>query len=188
MVIYPFGQDSPDDGFEDLAWKVTRLAGRLPLGLRVMGSRLKGMSKEEWKAELPRLRVRLNGDIWSILKYSYDALDDEDKDLFLYIACFFNDESIDHTFEDTLKNNFSNVQQGFRVLVQRSLISEERYQPMHNLLVQLGREIVRKQSNEPGKRQFLVDPRDVCEVLTDHTVSFVIYPSIPLLPRLIYYM
>ncbi|EFH64982.1 predicted protein [Arabidopsis lyrata subsp. lyrata] len=159
------------DGFEDLAWKVTRLAGRLPLGLRVMGSRLKGMSKEEWKAELPRLRVRLNGDIWSILKYSYDALDDEDKDLFLYIACFFNDESIDHTFEDTFKNNFSNVQQGFRVLVQRSLISEERYQPMHNLLVQLGREIVRKQSNEPGKRQFLVDPRDVCEVLTDHTGS-----------------
>ncbi|KAG7589523.1 Winged helix DNA-binding domain superfamily, partial [Arabidopsis suecica] len=130
-----------------------------------------GMSKEEWKAELPRLRVCLNGDIYSILKYSYDALDDIDKDLFLHIACFFNAESIDHTFEDTLIKKFPNVRQGFRVLVQRSLISEERYQPMHNLLVQLGREIVRKQSNEPGKRQFLVDPRDVCEVLTDHKGS-----------------
>ncbi|KAG7586434.1 Toll/interleukin-1 receptor homology (TIR) domain [Arabidopsis thaliana x Arabidopsis arenosa] len=171
FCINAFGQDSPDDGFEDLAWEVTRLAGRLPLGLRVMGSRLKGMSKEEWKAELPRLRVCLNGDIYSILKYSYDALDDIDKDLFLHIACFFNAESIDHTFEDTLIKKFPNVRQGFRVLVQRSLISEERYQPMHNLLVQLGREIVRKQSNEPGKRQFLVDPRDVCEVLTDHKGS-----------------
>lgn len=48
---------------------------------------------------------------------------------------------------------------------------------MHNLLVQLGREIVRKQSiEEPGKRQYLVDARDICEVLTDNTVSFVIYP------------
>ncbi|CAH8257608.1 unnamed protein product [Arabidopsis lyrata] len=155
------GYDSRDWENEAAMVKEIKLSLKFP----------KGMSKEEWKAELPRLRVRLNGDIWSILKYSYDALDDEDKDLFLYIACFFNDESIDHTFEDTFKNNFSNVQQGFRVLVQRSLISEERYQPMHNLLVQLGREIVRKQSNEPGKRQFLVDPRDVCEVLTDHTGS-----------------
>uniref|UniRef100_A0A0D2ZY76 Uncharacterized protein n=2 Tax=Brassica oleracea var. oleracea TaxID=109376 RepID=A0A0D2ZY76_BRAOL len=38
---------------------------------------------------------------------------------------------------------------------------------MHNLLVQLGRDIVRKQSSEPGQRQFLVDKRETCEVLSD---------------------
>ncbi|CAA0326033.1 unnamed protein product [Arabidopsis thaliana] len=173
FCIHAFGHDSPDDGFEKLATKVTRLAGNLPLGLRVMGSHFRGMSKEDWKGELPRLRIRLHGEIGSILKFSYDALDDEDKDLFLHIACFFNDEDIDHnTFEDTLRHKFSNVQRGLRVLVQRSLISEERFLPMHNLLVQLGREIVRSQSiYEPGKRQFLVDGKEICEVLTSHTGS-----------------
>jgi len=172
FCIHAFGHDSPDDGFEKLATKVTRLAGNLPLGLRVMGSHFRGMSKEDWKGELPRLRIRLDGEIGSILKFSYDVLDDEDKDLFLHIACFFNDEGIDHTFEDTLRHKFSNVQRGLQVLVQRSLISEDLTQPMHNLLVQLGREIVRNQSvYEPGKRQFLVDGKEICEVLTSHTVS-----------------
>ncbi|KAL9311214.1 putative TIR domain, AAA+ ATPase domain, P-loop containing nucleoside triphosphate hydrolase [Arabidopsis thaliana] len=66
FCIHAFGQDSPDDGFEKLATKVTRLAGNLPLGLRVMGSHFRGMSKEDWKGELPRLRIRLHGEIWSI--------------------------------------------------------------------------------------------------------------------------
>ncbi|CDY21141.1 BnaA01g33720D [Brassica napus] len=38
---------------------------------------------------------------------------------------------------------------------------------MHDLLVQLGRDIVRKQSSEPGQRRFLVDERETCEVLAD---------------------
>ncbi|CDY07346.1 BnaA07g24250D [Brassica napus] len=45
---------------------------------------------------------------------------------------------------------------------------------MHNLLVQLGRDIVCKK--EPGKRQFLVDAREICQVLTNETVSFHISP------------
>ncbi|XP_023644300.1 disease resistance protein TAO1 [Capsella rubella] len=169
-----FDQDSPYDGFERLAWEVTGLAGRLPLGLRVMGSHFRGMSKKEWKAELPRLRVRLDGKIHSTLKFSYDALNEEDKDLFLHIACFFNEtkEGIDHTFEDTLRHNFSNVHQGLQVLIQRSLISKKTHQPMQTLLVQLGREIVRNKSiYKPGKRRFLVDADEICEVFTDHTGS-----------------
>ncbi|KAG7651135.1 Leucine-rich repeat [Arabidopsis thaliana x Arabidopsis arenosa] len=172
FCIHAFGHDAPDDGFKKLATKVTRLAGNLPLGLRVMGSHFRGMSKEDWRGELPRLRIRLDGEIGSILKFSYDALDDEDKELFLHIACFFIDEGIDHTFEDSLRHKFSNVLRGLQVLVQRSLISQEKTQPMHNLLVQLGRETVRNQSiSEPGKRQFLVDGREICEVLTSHTGS-----------------
>lgn len=66
------------------------------------------------------------------------------------------------------------MKQGLRVLADKSLISiNSTYMEMHNLLAQLGREIVCKQSiSEPGQRQFLIDSREICEVLTDDaTVS-----------------
>ncbi|CAH8261957.1 unnamed protein product [Arabidopsis lyrata] len=36
---------------------------------------------------------------------------------------------------------------------------------MHSLLVKLGKDIVRKQFDEPGQRQFFVDSGENCEVL-----------------------
>lgn len=172
-----FGQKSPIDGFEELALEVTRLSGKLPLGLKVMGSYFRRMSKQEWTDALPRLRTRLHDDIKSILRFSYDSLHEEVKDLFLYIACFFNLKSI-QTLEDFLGNTFLDVCQGLHILAEKSLISLEcGFIKMHNLLVQLGREIVHSQSlHEPGQRQFLADAREICEVLTNETVSFHICP------------
>ncbi|CAA7031060.1 unnamed protein product [Microthlaspi erraticum] len=167
LCIYAFGHKSPNDGFEKLAWEVTKLAGNLPLGLRVMGSYFKGMSKHEWKRALPRLRASLDGETESILKFSYDALCEEDKALFLYIACFFNDEPIEK-LDEHLAHKFLDVKEGLHALAEKSLISirSAKYVDMHTLLARLGREIVRKQSiKEPGHRQFLVDARDISQVL-----------------------
>ncbi|KAL1198688.1 putative disease resistance protein RPP1 [Cardamine amara subsp. amara] len=177
LCMYAFGQNSPKDGFEELAWEVTNLAGDLPLGLRVMGSYFRGMSKQEWKKALPRLTSSLDADIQSILKFSYDALDDEYKELFLHIACLFNYERIKKV-EEHLAERFLDVRHGLNVLAEKSLITIDTIYPfdttisMHNLLVQLGRDIVRKQCvREPGQRLFLVDPREICEVLNDATGS-----------------
>ncbi|XP_010419679.1 PREDICTED: probable disease resistance protein RPP1 [Camelina sativa] len=167
FCMYAFGQKSPKDGFEELAWEVTKFAGRLPLGLRVMGSHFRGMSKQEWIDSLPRLRSTLDTDIRSILKFSYDALDDEDKDLFLHIACFFNYGLIKKV-EELLATKFFEVRQRLNVLSQKSLIlfNQCGRTEMHSLLERLGRDIVRKLSiNEPGERQFLVDGREICDVL-----------------------
>ncbi|KAG7623915.1 P-loop containing nucleoside triphosphate hydrolase [Arabidopsis thaliana x Arabidopsis arenosa] len=180
FCMYAFKQKYPKDGFEKLAWEVTVLAGKLPLGLRVMGSYFRGMCKQEWKNELPWLRNSLNGQLESVLKFSYDALCEKDKYLFLHIACFFNNRSVE-VVEELLAHTFSNVRQGLHVLAQKSLISiNSEYIEMHNLLEQLGIEIVRKKYasepgkqsiREPGRRQFLTDARDICEVLSDDTAG-----------------
>ena len=124
--------------------------------------------------ELPRLWTSLNGEIESILKFSYDALCDEDKDLFIHISCFFNDEWIERV-EEFLAENFSNVRYGLHVLADKSLIFiDRRWIRMHNLLARLGREIVRKKSiHGLRQRQFLVDGRETCQILSNYTpVSF----------------
>ena len=167
-----FGQKSPYDGFGDLACKVTDLAGKLPLCLSVMGSHFKGLTTKEWEQELTRLRTRLDSETESILKFSYDALCDEDQALFLHIACLFNGERIDKV-EEFLAEKFVAVKCRLRVLAEKSLISvdSEGYIRMHDLLARLGREIVRKQSpNEPRQRQFLVDDGDIRQVLRDDTL------------------
>ncbi|KAG7611107.1 NB-ARC [Arabidopsis suecica] len=179
FCTYAFGQNFPKDGFEKLAWEVTDLLGELPLGLRVMGSHFRRMSKDDWVIALPRLKTRLDANIQSILKFSYDALSPEDKDLFLHIACLFNNEEIVKV-EDYLALDFLDARHGLHLLAEKSLIDLEgvnyKVLKMHNLLEQLGKEIVRYHPahhsiHEPEKRQFLVDTKDICEVLADGTGS-----------------
>ncbi|XP_018449004.1 probable disease resistance protein RPP1 isoform X1 [Raphanus sativus] len=170
FCMYAFGQKYPKDGFEELASEVRSLVGGLPLGLRVMGSYFRGMSEEDWREAVPRLKIHLNrnGEIASILKFSYDALNDEDKRLFLHIACFFSGEPADMV-ERCLEKCFEDVRLGLRVLSEKSLIYRKSgLIRMSTLLFQLGRQIVRKESvSEPGKRQFLNDAIDIGEVLSD---------------------
>ncbi|KAG2319170.1 hypothetical protein Bca52824_012383 [Brassica carinata] len=78
--MYAFGQKSPYDRFEKIAWEMTTLSGELPMGLRFMGSYFRGKSKKKWENELPRLRTSVDGGLGSIIKFTYDALCVDDKE------------------------------------------------------------------------------------------------------------
>ena len=170
---YAFGRKYPDNGFESLAREVTWIAGDLPLGLRVMGSYLRGMSRDEWIEALPWLRLTLDREIESTLRFSYNALRDNERTLFLHIACFFTGVCVD-SFKRYFANRSLEVNHGLEVLAQKSLISiEDERVKMHRLLRQMGREIVKKQSmKNPGKPLYLTGTNEIYDVLDEDTVSF----------------
>ncbi|KAL1210730.1 putative disease resistance protein [Cardamine amara subsp. amara] len=167
-----FGQGSAPDDCIELATEITKLAGYLPLALKVLGSSLRGMSKDEQKSALPRLRTSLNEDIRNLLRAGYDGLHEKDKSIFLHIACLFNGENVGYV-KQMLGSSGLDVNFGLEVLTNRSLIYISRCNrtiTMHNLLEKLGREVVCEQSiDEPGKRQFLVDASEIYDVLVDNT-------------------
>ncbi|KAF2609923.1 hypothetical protein F2Q70_00009639 [Brassica cretica] len=174
LCQYAFDQKYPDHGFESLAREVTWLAGDLPLGLRVMGSYLRGMSRDEWINALPWLRSTLDREIESTLRFSYDALRDNERTLFLHVACLFG-VFYASIFKSYFANSSLEVNHGLEVLAQKSLITIDHKHGrvyMHRLMAQMGREIVKKQSTEnPGKRQFLTDTKDISHVLDEDTAT-----------------
>ncbi|XP_024013283.1 putative disease resistance protein At4g11170 isoform X2 [Eutrema salsugineum] len=171
---HAFKELSPSDDFKDLAIEFATIAGHLPLGLRVFGSFMRGQSKDEWEASLPTLKTRLDGEIEKVLRVGYDGLHKDDKALFLHIACLFNGHHETYVKQMVVANNELDISFGLKVLADRSLIQiyENGTIMMHSLLQQLGREVVREQSlYEPGKRQFLMNAREICGVLSNNTVT-----------------
>jgi len=173
---YAFRKNSPPDGFMELSSEVALRAGNLPLGLKVLGSYLRGRDIEDWMDMMPRLRNDLDGKIEKTLRVSYDGLNNKkDEAIFRHIACLFNGEKV-NDIKLLLAESDLDVNIGLKNLVDKSLIFvREDTIEMHRLLQDMGKEIVRAQSNEPGEREFLVDSKHIYDVLEDNTVSFVLF-------------
>ncbi|XP_057846804.2 disease resistance protein RPV1 isoform X1 [Cryptomeria japonica] len=87
---HAFLQPSPRQAFEDLVEKFLNVCHGLPLSLKIFGAQLYGISdKDYWEVQLNKISRILPKDIKERLKVSYDALDDEEKQIFLDTACFF---------------------------------------------------------------------------------------------------
>ncbi|XP_050206324.1 TMV resistance protein N-like [Mercurialis annua] len=165
-----FKSDYPLDGYVELANSFVNYASGLPLALDVLGSFLFDKSVDEWLSALDRLKEIPNKEILDKLSISIDGLHEIEKKVFLDIACFFKGEDKDYVIKVLEACGFY-AEIGIRVLLSKSLItiSDDRIW-MHDLLQELGREIVRRSCyEEPGKRSRLWLYKDVHHVLSNNT-------------------
>ncbi|XP_042963748.1 disease resistance protein RPV1-like isoform X2 [Carya illinoinensis] len=166
--LHAVGKDEPSDEYVDLAKQVIQYAKGLPLALVVLGSDLKGKSTHQWKSALDKYKNIPNRDIQKVPLVSYEGLDNNEKEMFLDIACFFKGEPLANIMKIFDSCGFF-PDDGMDRLRDKCLITiEGRYVRMHDLLQDMGREIVRLESpNEPGQRSRLFFHEDVRHVLEE---------------------
>ncbi|CAJ2655668.1 unnamed protein product [Trifolium pratense] len=162
---HAFNMREPVEHFAKISIRAISYAKGIPLALRVIGSNLKGKSIEEWDIEIQRYRMVPDAEIQGVLEISYKCLSDLDQKIFLDIACFFKGERWDYVKRILHACHFYPV---IRVFVSKCLITvdENDCLEMHDLIQDMGREIVRKESaSNPGERSRLWSHKDVLNVL-----------------------
>ncbi|KAG6701164.1 hypothetical protein I3842_08G151900 [Carya illinoinensis] len=168
---HAFKRDKPVESYVNLTKCIIGYAKGLPLALEVLGSDLRGRSIQEWESALEKYKRSPHKDIYEILKISYDGLDDNEKDIFLDIACFFKWKSVKYVTKILDSCRFSSSI-GIAKLKDKCLININHYHfvEMHDLLQQMGKEIVRQESpKEVGERSRLWFHEDVRHVLEENT-------------------
>ncbi|KAM7515826.1 hypothetical protein LguiA_005409 [Lonicera macranthoides] len=167
---HAFGQDYPFHGYAYHSKKVVKHCGGLPLAIKVLGSSLRGKGVDVWKSALEKLEVIADQQIFKKLVISYNSLpDDHDKNLFLDIACFFLGKDKDYMVAILDECGFYSIV-GIQNLVDRCLlvIDSENKLTMHNMVRDMGREVIRQQSpKELGNRTRLWHYKDSFQVLRE---------------------
>lgn len=78
-----FGKSSPPRGYVKHATEVAKLVAPFPLGLKVLGSALRGKSKEEWLMTPAKLETYIDyKEIYKAIRFAYDGLSEKHKTSF----------------------------------------------------------------------------------------------------------
>ncbi|KAI3826812.1 hypothetical protein L1987_00868 [Smallanthus sonchifolius] len=164
---HAFGRDEPNEGEEEESMKVVKYCNGHPPALKVLGCSLRS-EDATWEDILESLGKEINRDIKNVLKVSFDALPSEkDKELFKHIACLFVGEDRKFT-EDILKACGVCKTSGIKILINRCLLTVDSSDKlrMHQLLQEMGRDIVRQESpKKPWKRTILWYHEECLDVL-----------------------
>ena len=135
----------------------------------------------EWESALEKYKKIPNKKIIEILKISYEGLDQSENDIFLDIAFFFKGENKDYVV-NILEACDLSPKYYIPKLIDKCLITIDWLGnlSMHNLLQQMGEEIVQQESPQvPGERSRLRDYASAFTVLTSNTVCLFLrfFPS-----------
>ncbi|KAF5471286.1 hypothetical protein F2P56_011729 [Juglans regia] len=170
-----FDKTHPPENYKDLSMDFVKYAQGLPLALNVLGCFLRDRTIDAWKSERDKLKAIPNPKIMDVLQISFDGLEDSQKELFLDMACLSRGQHwVDNTLNDEmLFESFGHYRIDLDVLVEKSLIRKSNYGwlSMHDLLEELGREIVRRECrrDHPGGRSRLFCVEDLYHVLETDT-------------------
>ena len=158
--------------YDELSTMLVEYAKGVPLTLKVLGSSLFKKPKNIWESTLDKLKKYPPSKIQSALRISFDGLDEEEKKIFLDIACFFKGEDKDFAKRILDGCGFS-TDKGIDDLIDRSLVTivDSNKLWMHDLIKEIGREIVRQESADPGQRSRLWNHEDVYKIFRNKSVS-----------------
>ncbi|KAK9058302.1 hypothetical protein SSX86_023143 [Deinandra increscens subsp. villosa] len=173
---HAFGRNEPNEYDTKEQTKVVEYCEGHPLALKVLGSSLRS-EEATWEDIIESITKEINPDITKVLKISFDTLPSEkDKELFKHIACLFVGEERKFT-EDILKACGICKSSGIKILIDRCLLtvsSSDRLM-MHQLLQDMGRDIVRQESpKKPWKRSILWDHDECLDVLQNRQGTTII--------------
>ncbi|XP_059064185.1 disease resistance protein Roq1-like [Cryptomeria japonica] len=90
---HAFSRSYPSGGYEELVDLFLDVCGGLPLSIQVLGRHVHGEDQNFWELELKKVKKMLPQDIQKRLRISIDTLDNEEKQIFMDVACFFIGES-----------------------------------------------------------------------------------------------
>ncbi|XP_039167897.1 disease resistance protein RPV1-like [Eucalyptus grandis] len=154
---HAFKRESPRDYyFDKLSRDIVSTIGGLPLVIEVIGSFLHGKHKTVWKDTLEKLRSIAPKEVHRELKISYDALNFKQKQIFLDIACFsFYEKEINASFMWEECNFFHQIEIGILSSLSLIHIGENGGLWMHDVLKDLGRQIVHEENLDPARRSRL---------------------------------
>ncbi|XP_045811394.1 disease resistance protein RUN1-like [Trifolium pratense] len=157
-------------GYVQVLERAVAYASGLPLALEVIGSHFFKRTIEECKCSLDQCERVLDKKIQVTLQLSFDALEKEEKSVFLDIACCLKGYKLT-TVERILHSHHGySIKNHINVLVEKSLIkiSESGNVTLHDLIEDMGKDIVRQESPDPGERSRLWASKDINEVLKEN--------------------
>ena len=134
-----------------------------PLALKVAGSFLRGKGCWQWEVQLRNLAIKSD-----VFRVSYKELSDEEKDIFLDVACFFQGEYKDFVIK--ILRDFS-AEHGVQVLSNRCLLTiSEGKLWMDNSIQKMAWQIVHQQARKTGKPCRLWDHNQILHLLETNKV------------------
>ncbi|KAJ0751800.1 putative TIR domain, P-loop containing nucleoside triphosphate hydrolase [Helianthus annuus] len=150
---YAFGGEIPIRDYEELSSQVAQYAAGLPLTAKVLGSHLCGVDKDGWIDAIDRLKTIPEQETLETMELSYNGLEDDEKKIFLDVACILKGEMKDEAIRVLECCDF-HAKRGLRVLEQKSLItiSNDGRLGLHDRIEEMGKNIVLRLSPRDPKR------------------------------------
>ncbi|XP_059630797.1 disease resistance protein L6-like [Cornus florida] len=172
FCMHAFDAECPPNEYDSFSREIASFAGGLPLALESMGSSLHGQNDLEiWKAASKKFAKTTDDNVLKKLEVDYKSLNPNQRQMFLDVACLFVGMDKRTVFYLWDAREYD-PEREFEKLKLRSLVKvgDANELRMHNQLIALGKDIVKKENNFFGNRSRLWNPDEAQLILEGRMV------------------